>query len=131
MERKFKIGDVATCTDDRGVNLTKGKEYTLGKPCHLNSNFVRILDDVGNLGSYCPSRFKRKITVSEIDISNMTGPELKLLMRKLKKVLASAPITLYSTTGNKWGKHKYPESKLVMTYDIVDGMPTNIKVGKV
>jgi len=52
---KFKVGDTVRCINDGGYSITVGKLYTIKV---IAGEFLRVTDDLGNVGGYRYTRFE-------------------------------------------------------------------------
>jgi len=52
---KFKVGDTVRCINDGGYSITVGKLYTIKV---IAGEFLRVTDDLGNVGGYMYTRFE-------------------------------------------------------------------------
>lgn len=52
---KFKVGDTVRCINDGGYSITVGKLYTIKV---IAGEFLRVTDDLGNVGGYSYTRFE-------------------------------------------------------------------------
>lgn len=109
-----KVGDVGYVveggTGPAGNLLVEVNGYSLrGETWSYPSDLELVTDDVAQLD--IPSW-----------VESLTKEQKRNLLRTVEESLATERVTLYSVAGRKWGKKRYPETKLKMTYTLVNGV---------
>jgi hypothetical protein len=85
---------------------------------------VRVKWYNGQVNSYFPYELEASLLqpqVIEVWAKNLTIQQKKNLLRMLEEDVNTEEVVLFSVAGKKWGKKRYPESKLKMTYTIFKG----------
>ena len=128
----IKIGDTVLLSEQgqRKWSETEwhpaGVEGTVVKPSFTYMEYTVHWDN-GYINSYQKGDLELVSKVNKMEelVNGLTSKQKK----ELKNLLDNTKVTLYSVTGQKWGKKKLPDSTMVMTYSLKDGgLPCNIKV---
>lgn len=90
---------------------------TAGRRVHVKWNN-------GQTNTYFPHELEPSIVTQQLDktwVESLSTEQKKNLLRMLEEDANTEEVVLFSVAGKKWGKKRYPESKLKMTYTLFKG----------
>lgn len=128
---KFKVGDKVrlVCNNACSDHKVGDVGYVVAVGTGTYGNLLVEVNGYSNRGSTWsyPSDLRlvteveRPTTLKQSWVESLTKAQKRNLLRMVEDSLATEEITLYSVAGRKWGKKRVPETKLKMTYKMVNG----------
>jgi hypothetical protein len=123
---KFEVGDKVEFVEDFCLSALKGSRGIVTRPTDYDGLTTVILTSGGSTTAFS-SRMKlvETKTISPDTLFTVTKDtsksQLRVIAQQIKRMINSEEIVLYSVTGRNWGKKKFPQSKLKMSYTITEG----------
>lgn len=123
----ISVGDTLVYKNGWGYAVLESSYYEV---THVGMNRVRLFSNLDKRdygwyselsASFALIKAPKKTKVIEgedMNIDNMTKAQLESLQVKIQNKLDCEEVVLYSVSGLNWGKKRYSESKLKMSYKI-------------